>query len=369
MNNTKVTITGIGGFIGLRFAERALQKGWQVRGLEVSSSAASQATSLGAQVIIGSTTDPSKVREAVGDSEIVFHTAAIVAEHGRWEDFDQVNNQGTRTVCTVARDLGAKRLIHLSSIVVYGFKYSDGVTEAGPLAENEENYYVKTKVSSEKIALEFNDKNGGLEVIVIRPGDVYGLRSAPWILRPLESLKQNLFMLPDGGKGELNLVHVDNLIDGIMLAIEKGQPGEAYNITDGVATTCKEYFGRIGRWVGRKTIISMPGFALKSLIKASGPILKATGKNLAVQPEGVVFLQRRGRYSIEKAQQELGYVPKIEANDGMRDIAKQLGFELQDFSFDPVVDIPWWMWFVVGLVSFVGLYLFWTCLWWSTSNY
>ena len=171
---TTIAITGIGGFIGLRMAERALALGWQVQGLDHSLAAAERAHSLGIQVTVGDINDEQAVRTALAGADLVFHTAAIVEEDGPRDAYERVNVEGTRTVCAVARELGVSRFVHLSSVMVYGFEYPEDVGEEGPL-DGQGNVYNDTKLASEQVALSFN--SDAFAVLVIRPGDVYGTDS------------------------------------------------------------------------------------------------------------------------------------------------------------------------------------------------
>jgi len=318
---TTVAITGIGGFIGLRMAERARALGWAVRGLDLSPAAAQRARALGAEVVVGSVNDASAVSAALQGADWVFHTAAIVEEDGARELYERVNVEGTRTVCTAAIALGVRRLVHLSSVMVYGFDYPPDVDEDGPL-DGQGNVYNDTKLASEQVALSFNAADG-LGVIVIRPGDVYGDGSLPWLLRPVEMLQRGLFMLPGWGLGVINHVHVDNLIDGVLLALEKDATGEAFTISDGVATPCREFFNTHALLAGRRSVPALPTWAVLGLLKLSQPYWRWRGEKPPASPTATRFLLRRHRYSIAKAERLLGYVPRISLAEGMAALVRR----------------------------------------------
>ena len=149
---TTLAITGIGGFIGLRMAERALALGWQVQGLDHSLIAAERAHALGIQVTVGDINDEATLKAAFAGADMVFHTAAIVEEDGPREAYERVNVEGTRTVCRIAQAQGVQKLLHLSSVMVYGFDYPADVTEDGPL-NGQGNIYNETKLTSEQVAV------------------------------------------------------------------------------------------------------------------------------------------------------------------------------------------------------------------------
>lgn len=315
---TTLAITGIGGFIGLRMAERALALGWQVQGLDVSLAAAERAHALGVQVTVGDVNDAAAVRTALNGADIVFHTAAIVAEDGRRKDYERVNVEGTRTVCGIARELGVRQFVHLSSVMVYGFEYPADVSEDGP-TDGQGNSYNITKLASERVALSLGTPD--FAVIVIRPGDVYGAGSVPWLLRPIDLLKRSLFVLPNFGNGVINHVHVDNLLDGVFLAIAKASGGDIFNITDGIATPCHEFFAWHADMAGKTKVPSVPAWALTAFLSASKPMLSRLGMAPLASAAATRFLLRSERYSIEKARRVLGYEPRISLAEGMRAIA------------------------------------------------
>jgi len=138
-------ITGIGGFIGLRAAEIALSRGMKVRGLQRSPEKAKAAQKLGAEVIVGSITDPAAAAKACQGVDIVLHTAANAEAGGAMEEFREVNVGGTINMAKAAKDAGVKAFVHLSSVMVYGFNYPKYVTEEGPLC-GENNPYCQTKI-------------------------------------------------------------------------------------------------------------------------------------------------------------------------------------------------------------------------------
>ncbi|MDD3763635.1 MAG: NAD-dependent epimerase/dehydratase family protein [Nevskiales bacterium] len=319
---TALAITGIGGFIGLRMAQRARAMGWTVRGLDHAQVAATRARDAGAEVVVGDVNDSEALRAAFAGADIVFHTAAVVEEDGPREHYERINVEGTRHVARIAAELGVRRLVHLSSVMVYGFDYPDGVGEDGPFRDDG-NIYNETKLRSEQVAMAAH-RPGGLEVIVIRPGDVYGAGSQPWVQRPLQMIGQGLFMLPDGGRGVINHVHVDNLIDGILLALERSATGEAFTISDGVATPCRAFFGWHARMAGRR-LRSVPSWLLLPLIGGVGVAYRLFGRKPPASTAAIRFLMRRGAYSIDKARRVLGYVPRITLEQGMRSIAAELG--------------------------------------------
>lgn len=316
LNNKTLLITGIGGFIGLRTAELAIAKGMKVCGLQDASDKNKKAENIGAKVIYGDVTAPKTAQLACQGVDIVLHTAELAKEGGSLEQFRAINVNGAVNIAKAAKNAGVKTFVHISSVLVYGFNYPNRVTEDGPLC-GENNPYCQTKIEAEKALLELNDP-GNFGIIIIRPGDVYGPGSIPWIIRPLLMMRQRLFAYANDGRGVINHVYIDNLIDAIFLAIEKETYGEIFNVTDGQETSWKEYFTYLAEVAGLPAPFSLPKDELKLFLQLRYQGQKLFRKQADLLPEVVDFMSRPYAYSIEKAQKQLSYNPIINLEEGMR---------------------------------------------------
>jgi len=325
LQNCTLAVTGVGGFIGLRMSERALARGMRVRGIDLSAEAVARAARAGAEATRADTCDEAAARALCKGADVVFHTAAIVRESGSWAELRRVNVEGTRTVAIAARDAGVRRFVHLSSVMVYGFHYPDGVTEDGPL-RGDGNPYCQTKIESERAVFALHDP-GHFEVIVIRPGDVYGPGSIPWVVRPVQLISKGIAILPDGGRGAKNHVYVDNLLDAVFLALERDRTGEAFNVTDGVSTSFGAFFEHFVRMLGRGRARTAPAPVLRVLFHVVAAAARAVGREPPATAEAIRFLTRHGTYSIAKARRELGYEPRVSLEEGMRRVEAWLRAE------------------------------------------
>jgi len=321
-----IAITGIGGFIGLRMAERAIERGMHVTGMDINEKALELPNKIGAQCFVGSTNSTSDAEKLCQQADIIFHTAAIVEGAGDMEIFRKVNVEGTRTVLeaaklSISKQAACKRFVHLSSVMVYGFDYPDHVTEEGPL-RGEGNPYCQTKLESDQLVCQAHTP-GGLEVIVIRAGDVYGPRSKPWVLTQATEMVKGRFINAGGKISVINHVHVDNLIDAIFLALEKDMTGEVFNVTDDRRTTFYEYYSRLAAAAGttyREIPIPVMN-ALFWLITTYGKIFRVP---VPVDHATLKFMLRNKPYSIEKAKRLLGYQPRITLEAGMQEVERYL---------------------------------------------
>lgn len=314
LQNKTLLITGIDEFIGLRAAELAIAQGIKVRGLQTSHKS-DTAQKLGVEVIVGSINDAAVVTKACQGVDIVLHTAQLTEEAGPIKQFQEMNVDGAVTVAKAAKSAGVKTFVHLSSILVYGFDYSDRITESSTLTNND-NPYCQTKIAAESALLTFNSPDFG--VVIIRAGDVYGPGSLPWVVRPIHFMRQKLFAYPHDGQGVINHLYVDNLIDAIFLAIEKQTYGEIFNITDGEATSWKEYFLRLAAMENLPTPMSVPKDEIKLFLKLRHQGQKLFRKKADILPESVDFMSRPYACSIAKAQSLLDYKPKIDLETGLR---------------------------------------------------
>ncbi len=332
LQGKRLAITGIGGFIGTRLAQRAHERGMRVRGLDQSKAAAARPELAQAEVIVGDICDPEAARALCAGADIVAHTAAVVREHGPRALFQRVNVDGAEQMALAAGAQGARRFIHLSSVMVYGFTYPRLVGEEGPL-RGENNPYCETKIEGERAVLRHHQA-GTFDVTVIRPGDVYGPGSVPWVVRPFDLLRAGIFVLPSGGRGIVNHVYVDNLVDALLLSLERDASG-VFTVTDGVETTCMDFFMPIARAAGRKSIRTAPASLLRTTFALVKGASELVGREPPAAPSTVDYLMRPHLYSIEKARRDLGYVPSVGLDEGMRTVTRWLAEYAKPASPDP----------------------------------
>jgi nucleoside-diphosphate-sugar epimerase len=201
--------------------------------------------------------------------------------------------------------------------------FPDGVGEDHPVRTNG-NPYVDTKVASEQVALQAHAA-GEVPLTVIRPGDVYGPGSRPWTVLPLAEIRANRFALPAMGRSVFSPVFVENLVDGVLLAIDEPRAaGQVYVLSDGVGVTTREFFSHYFRMLGKRGAICLPtpvALALGGLNELAYRFREGTTE---VNPATIRYMTRRGTYSIEKARRELGYEPRVSLAEGMERTEKWL---------------------------------------------
>ena len=306
----RVFVTGANGFIGRRIMAAAAEAGAEAAGMDL-------AADPERGVVAGDTTRLGPWRDALAGADVVIHTAAIVSNVAPLDAAWRVNVAGTRHVLEAARDAGVGRVVHLSSIVTYGFAIDTEADERTPARVNG-TPYVDTKVNGEAVVLAAHAA-GEVEVTVVRPGDVYGPGSRPWVLIPLDLLRKKQLILPDGGRGIFSPVYVDDLVDGILRAASvPAAAGQIYNLSGGADVPCADYFGRLAALVGVGRVPTLPGGPAVGLAEVIGRLSRAVGVDTEVSATSVRMLRRRAGYSIAKAREQLGYAPAVDLDEGMR---------------------------------------------------
>lgn len=303
-----VLVTGAGGFIGSHLMRRINESGGRAIGVDLVADAA-------AGVRAGSTLAPHEWGDAWRNVDAVIHTAAIVSNAASRDDAWQVNVLGTSRVLAAARDAGARRFLHLSSVMVFGFDYPDGVTEAHPPRLTGYSY-PDSRINSEAVVLAAQAA-GDIQATIVRPGDVYGPGSV-WVREPIRLIRSGQALLPAGGNGRFSPVYIDDLVDGIVLALQSETAiGQVITLSGARDVTCADYFGRLADVAGGR-IRTLPTPLALRLAATLGAAERALGRDSELCAASVLMLARPGGYSIAKAARLLGYAPQIDLDTGMQ---------------------------------------------------
>jgi nucleoside-diphosphate-sugar epimerase len=312
----KVTVTGAGGFIGGAICRGLAADGASVTGLDVDRSTAARVEATGAEFAVADVTDRAALDRALDGAELVVHAAAYVRDWGTMEEFVRVNVGGTVNVLDAAAAAGAERVVHISSVVVYGYHHPGEQDETA----SHRTYgipYIDTKSASDTLALR-------RDALVIRPGDVYGPGSVPWTLRPLELAKSRRLVVPGRGDGVMLPLYVDDLVEAVELALEDGRPGRAYTVWDGEPLSFGDYFDRIGAIAGSGPARRVPRPVLTALARATEAVAALRGRPPEFSARAATFVDRRGTVSNRRAREELGWAPAVTFDEGMRRTAAWL---------------------------------------------
>src|SRR5262249_45542861 len=226
-------ITGATGFVGSHLAEACVARGMHVHALVRPGSDTKLLEKLGVTMHRGDLTDAVAIHQAVEGVQAIVHCAAKVGDWGPVEDYRAVNVDGLRRLLDACNGRPLGRFVHISSLGVYPARHHYGSDENEPLPESHMDGYTQTKVEAERLALECHRQHG-IPVVVLRPGFIYGPRDR-WVMPDLlENLRRRRVRWLGGGKGAMNTIYIANLIDAIILALEKPNVvGKVFNLTDG----------------------------------------------------------------------------------------------------------------------------------------
>lgn len=310
LEGRRVAVTGAGGFIGGAVSRRLLSEGASVTAIDRDAAGLADIAAAGADAVAGDITDRAAMGDALAGSDLLVHCAAIVSDAGSMDDHIRVNVGGTATVLGAAAAAGVERSVHVSSVVVYGYDHPGELDEsAHPRSCGVP--YIDTKSASDRLAR----RRGA---IVIRPGDVYGPGSVPWTLRLFEMARAGRLAVPGRGEGQMLAVYVDDLVEGIVLGLRRGEPGEAYAVfNDAEPVTFAEYFDRVAAATGTRAR-RLPAPLLRIAGLAGELAARLTGGPPEVTRHSVLLISRAGTVSARRARRELGWEPRVPLDEGMR---------------------------------------------------
>jgi nucleoside-diphosphate-sugar epimerase len=307
----KVFVTGGTGFIGGEVVRQLRRRGDDVVCLARSPEKAKALTALGCEIVAGDLADVEAIRAGMAGCDAVIHAAAIYEvgiPASQREAMRDANVGGTERVLGAARDAKVAKVVYVSTVGI-GSTHGKTIDESyeypdGPFT----SCYEETKWQAHQVAKKLIAE--GLPCAIVQPGGVYGPGDTSSIGQLLDQFlagKMPLLPFPDLG---ICLAHVEDTAAGVVLALDKGKPGEAYFLS-GPATTIREAIGVVAKASGRKA----PKRAMPvGLMKAMIPIGPLVGKLMGQPPnlrelisaaDGVTFWA-----SNEKARRELGYAPR-----------------------------------------------------------
>ncbi len=317
---TDVLVTGAAGFIGGKLMQRLRGAGGDVCGVDLRPNSAEML-----QADIREPSQLAAVFESVRPRRVV-HAAAIVDERVPAALVRQVNVDGTANLLDCCHRFEVERLVHLSSIVVLGFDPGPMADENSPLCMDTGVAYFDTKAESEKMVLDAS-RAGRVAPVVIRPGDVYGFGSVPWVDRVLGLMRRRMPVLVAGGRGRMAHCQVENLIDALVLALDRDNiAGEVFQIHDGgEGSTYREYLTRLARAAG----LSEPRYSFPRWLALTAGLCfegthKISGVSIPWTRGAIRYLCRQASYSIQNAEDKLGYRPRLDLDEGMILLAQQL---------------------------------------------
>ncbi len=309
MTGSPILVTGASGFVGSAVARALLARGHRVRALVRLSSPRTNLANLDLEVVEGDLRDPASLARAMAGQQHLFHVAA---DYRLWapdpDEIVRANVEGTQAVMQAARAAGLERIVYTSSVATLALR-EDGVPvdETAPQDPAKSiGAYKRSKTLAERL-VERMVAEEGLPAVIVLPSTPIGPRDVkptPTGRIIVEAATGKMPAFIDTG---LNLVHVDDVANGHLLAWNKGRIGERY-ILGGQDVELGAMLRTIAELVGRKPpTVKLPRAPLFPLAYAAEFVARFTSREPFVTVDGLKMARYRMFFSSQKAEQELDY--------------------------------------------------------------
>ncbi len=305
-------MTGGTGFVGAAVARALLARGYDVRALARRGSDRRNLDGLAVEIVEGDLTDRESLVRAVAGCRFVLHVAA---DYRIWVPDPaamlRANVEGTRALFLAALDVGAERVVYCSSVAALGLM-ADGTAadERTPVSEDKiVGIYKRSKYRAEQAVLDLV-RERGLRAVIVNPSTPVGPRD----IKPTPTGK----MILDAAAGRmpayvdtgLNVVHVDDVAEGHMLALERGRIGEKY-ILGGENMSLRDVLAMVAAESGRRPpSVRLPNAALWPLALACEAVARLSGATPLVTRDHLRMARKKMFFSSAKAVADLGYAPR-----------------------------------------------------------
>jgi nucleoside-diphosphate-sugar epimerase len=336
MSKPLILVTGAAGMVGSHVARRAVEAGYPVRCMVRPTSRCDALDGLDVTLCEADLLDPTSLQQAVRDVEVIVHAAAKLGDWGPAQEYRAVNVEGLRSLLDAAGQ-GTKpghhgqlrRWVQISSLGVYPARHHHGTDETAPADREGFDGYTQTKAEAEVI-LERSHQQTGLPAVLLRPGFLYGPGDRHVVPRLVEQIAKGRMKRIGDGKKLLNNTYVGNLVDAVMLAIEREEAvGEIFNIRDGRLVDRNECIDTVARYLGKPIPGRVPEWLARGAVGWFERIAHLRGSKTApmLTKTRIKFMTLNLDFSIEKAQQLLGYAPQVDFQEGMRETLDWLSQE------------------------------------------
>ena len=304
-----VLLTGASGFVGSAIARALVAAGYPVRALVRPSAARANVAGVALDIVEGDIRDAGAVARAMEGARHVVHAAA---DYRLWapdaDDVFRTNVEGTRTLMTAALRAGVEKIVYTSSVATLAPR-GDGraADEASALEESEAiGAYKRSKVAAERL-VETLVARDGLPAVIVNPSTPIGprdVRPTPTGRIVVEAACGRMPAFVDTG---LNLVHVDDVAEGHVAALERGRIGERY-ILGGQDVLLVDMLTEIARLVGRRPPrLKLPRGPLYPFAAVAQLIARVTGREPMLTLDGLRMSRYRMFFTSAKAERELGF--------------------------------------------------------------
>ena len=331
----KILVTGASGFIGSFIVEEALKRGFETWAAVRGSSSKAYLQDERINFIELNLSSKEQLVEQLRSHtfDYVVHAAGVTKCLNK-RDFRRINTEGTRNLVTALLELKMplKRFVFISSLSVFG-----AIREQQPYEEicetdtpHPNTEYGKSKLEAEQWLEKLSENSENSEssedsdkkpfpFVILRPTGVYGPREKDYFLMA-QSIKQHSDFAVGYKRQDITFVYVSDVVQAVFLALEKGQTGRKYFLSDGEVYQSTTFSALIHEELGRPwwIRITAPVWVLRVVTFCGEYIGRMTGKVTALNNDKYHILrQRNWRCDIEPAKRELGYEPKVQLKEGV----------------------------------------------------
>jgi nucleoside-diphosphate-sugar epimerase len=319
---TSAFVTGGSGFIGGALVRRLVADGWTVRALARSDASADAVRERGAEPVRGELDDLSSMAVGAAGCEVTFHCAAHLGDWGAREDFERGNVAGTRNALAAARQAGVRRFVHVGTeaALLAGEPLVE-VDERAPLRFDSPALYSSTKARAEEAVIEAN--RNGFETVIVRPRFVWGRGDTTLLPAMAAMVRAGRFAWVGGGRQRTSTTHVDNAVEGLMLAAQRGAPGGVYFVTDGQAVVFRDFVTRLIETQGvtptGRSVPAPVANAVATVGETAWRRLPLPGRPPLTRL-AVWLSSLETTIDITRARTELGYAPVRTIDEGLEEL-------------------------------------------------
>ncbi len=319
----RTVVTGGGGFLGSRIVSILVQEGWPVTSFSRQVYPDLQAE--GVRCVVGDVADATAVREALRESDVVFHVAGKLAPWGDYADFHAANVVGTRNVIEACRRNGVRKLVYTSTpSVVFGSRDLRLANEDTPFPKKFLAHYPRTKAEAEQLVLAANGPD--LATVALRPHAIWGPGDKLLFPRLAKMQLCGTLRLIGSGDNVIDATFVDNAARAHVEAAKRlefgaAPAGRAYFISQGDPRPVRMLVNDLLRAGGLSPVQKSTPFPVAYL---AGWFFEAAYRLLGIAAEppvtrySVLLLGRDHSFDISAARRDLGYNPTISIEEGMR---------------------------------------------------
>lgn len=308
-------VTGGSGFLGKRLVAELVRRGVPTVALARSDAAAEAIRATGAEVARGDLDDVAAMTEAMRTCGVAFHCAAYAKQHGPMAEFVKANVTGTEHVLAAAKAAAVTRLVHVSTeAVLADGKPIVAADETRPYPAKPVGPYPITKGQAERVVLAAK----GLETIVVRPRLIWGKGDTTMLAELSHAVRRKRFAWFGDGHYPTSTCHVANVVEGMLLAAERGRPGEVYFLTDGPPSDFRDFVTKLlatqGLDAGKKTV---PRWIAGTLATAT-----AWMKEPPLTKTALALVSHEVTVDDQKARRELGYASTMTIEAGLAEMTQ-----------------------------------------------